>query len=298
MIILINTQKGVDYMTNYIDNGIIKVGVKSFGATLTSIVSKKSGYEFLWQGNPTVWNGQSPILFPIIGKLLNDECIINGKTYSIIRHGLARHREFEPVVLTENEIVFLQKENADTLKCYPYKYELYITFKITDNKLTVTHKVINTNAEEMYFSIGAHPAFNCNLGDTLTFEYDETLYSEKIDRDSVITGDKDLILQNCNKIELTEHLFDKDALIFSNVKSNYVILNEKKAGKHIRFTFGDSPFLAIWAKPAAPFVCIEPWYGVNDSYEKATDFSKKRGIQKLSSGEKFEFSWSAEFKED
>ena len=98
-------------MTNYIDNGIIKVGVKSFGATLTSIVSKKSGYEFLWQGDPTVWNGQSPILFPIIGKLLNDECIINGKTYSIIRHGLARHREFEPVVLTENEIVFLQKEN-------------------------------------------------------------------------------------------------------------------------------------------------------------------------------------------
>ena len=92
-------------MTNYIDNGIIKVGVKSFGATLTSIVSKKSGYEFLWQGNPTVWNGQSPILFPIIGKLLNDECIINGKTYSIIRHGLARHKEFEPVVLTENEIV-------------------------------------------------------------------------------------------------------------------------------------------------------------------------------------------------
>ena len=89
MIILINTQKGVDYMTNYIDNGIIKVGVKNFGATLTSIVSKKSGYEFLWQGNPTVWNGQSPILFPIIGKLLNDECIINGKTYSIIRHGLA-----------------------------------------------------------------------------------------------------------------------------------------------------------------------------------------------------------------
>lgn len=245
-----------------------------------------------------MWNGQSPILFPIIGKLLNDECIINEKTYSIIRHGLARHREFEPVVLTENEIVFLQKENADTLKCYPYKYELYITFKITDNKLTVTHKVINTNAEEMYFSIGAHPAFNCNLGDTLTFEYDETLYSERIDRDSVITGDKDLILQNSNKIELTEHLFDKDALIFSNVKSNYVILNEKKAGKHIRFTFGASPFLAIWAKPAAPFVCIEPWYGVNDSYEKATDFSKKRGIQKLSSGEKFEFSWSAEFKED
>ena len=76
MIILINTQKGVDYMTNYIDNGIIKVGVKSFGATLTSIASKKSGYEFLWQGNPTVWNGQSPILFPIIGKLLNDNTFI------------------------------------------------------------------------------------------------------------------------------------------------------------------------------------------------------------------------------
>lgn len=79
MIILINTQKGVDYMTNYIDNGIIKVGVKSFGATLTSIVSKKSGYEFLWQGNPTVWNGQSPILFPTIGKLLMMNVLSTGK---------------------------------------------------------------------------------------------------------------------------------------------------------------------------------------------------------------------------
>lgn len=84
----------------------------------------------------------------------------------------------------------------------------------------------------MYFSIGAHPAFNCNLGDTLTFEHDETLYSERIDRDSVITGDKDLILQNSNKIEITEHLFDKDALIFPNVKSNYVILNEKGGQAH------------------------------------------------------------------
>ena len=99
----------------------------------------------------------------------------------------------------------------------------------------------------MYFSIGAHPAFNCNLGDTLTFEYNETLYSERIDRDSVITGDKDLILQNSNKIEITEHLFDKDALIFSQSKNQFYVL-----------------YLA-------------------------TDFSKKRGIQKLSSGKNLNF---------
>ena len=282
-------------MINYIDNGIIKVGVKDFGATLTSIVSKKSGYEFLWQGNPSVWNGQSPILFPIIGKLLNDECVINGKTYSIIRHGLARHREFKLVESTNNELIFLQKENTDTLRSYPYKYDLYVSFKVTDNKLTVTHKVVNTNSEEMYFSIGAHPAFNCNIGDILTFECNETLYSERIDHDSVITGNKELILSNDNKIEITKHIFDKDALIFSNVKSKYVILDEKETNKRIKFTFGTPPFLAIWAKPGAPYVCIEPWYGVNDSYDKVASFSQKRGIQKLPPDKEFEFSWSAEF---
>ena len=279
-------------------NTDLKIEVEDFGAVLSSIKSQKTGHEFLWQGNPAIWNGQSPILFPIIGKLLNDRCVIGGKTYEIIRHGLARHRAFQCVEQTDDKLVFLQKENEDTLLHYPYRYELYITFSLDGNRLTVTHTVKNTNDCTMYFSLGAHPAFNCAVGDKLVFEKPETLYSERIDHDSVITGEKDLILESSDTLTITKHLFDKDALIFEGVQSKSVTLNCEESRTKVHFTFGDVPFLAIWAKPNAPFVCIEPWHGINDSYEKVEDFSKKRGIETLPAGESFSFSWSADFSEE
>ncbi len=285
-------------MQRRIENETLEVSVKDFGAVLTSIRSKKSGHEFLWQGDPAVWNGQSPILFPIIGKLLDDKCRIGGKEYEIIRHGLARHRDFACISESENELVFLQKSDDETKKAYPFDYELYITFKIDDNRLTVTHTVKNPNSETMYFSLGAHPAFNCALGDRLVLEKRETLYSERIDNDSVITGETDLIFDNTDTLVLTEHLFDKDALIFENVQSDYITLYCAEAHTEMRFTFGKAPFLAIWAKPAAPYVCIEPWYGINDSYEKKEDFSMKRGIVSLPAGDTFAFSWQASFTEN
>lgn len=281
-----------------VQNEYLKIRVAQFGAVLTSIQSQKSGHEFLWQGDKSVWNGQSPILFPIIGKLLDDKCRIDGREYEIIRHGLARHREFQCIAERENELVFLQKSDEETKKAYPYDYELYITFTIDKNSLTVTHMVKNPNAKTMYFSLGAHPAFNCTLGDKLVFEKQETLVSERIDHDSVITGETDLILENSDTLLLTEHLFDKDALIFEGVQSDFVTLHREAARTKIRFTFGDAPFLAIWAKPAAPFVCIEPWYGVNDSYDRKDDFSEKRGIVALPAGGESSFSWKAEFFEN
>lgn len=281
-----------------VQNEYLKIRVAQFGAVLTGIQSQKSGHEFLWQGDKSVWNGQSPILFPIIGKLLDDKCRIDGRAYEIIRHGLARHREFQCIAERENELVFLQKSDEETKKAYPYDYELYITFTIDKNSLTVTHMVKNPNAKTMYFSLGAHPAFNCTLGDKLVFEKQETLVSERIDRDSVITGETDLILENSDTLLLTEHLFDKDALIFEGVQSDFVTLHREAARTKIRFTFGDAPFLAIWAKPAVPFVCIEPWYGVNDSYDRKDDFSEKRGIVALPADGEFSFSWKAEFFEN
>lgn len=281
-----------------VQNESLKIRVAPFGAVLTSVQSVKSGHEFLWQGDPSVWNGQSPILFPIIGKLLDDKCRIDGQEYGIIRHGLARHRDFQCVSERENELVFLQKSDTETKKAYPFDYELYITFAIHRNSLTVTHTVKNPNPKTIYFSLGAHPAFNCALGDKLVFEKKETLVSERIDCDSVITGETDLILENNDTLLLTAHLFDKDALIFEDVQSNFVTLHCAQAKTKMRFTFGSAPFLAIWAKPAAPFVCIEPWYGVNDSYEKKDDFSEKRGIVALPAGKDFSFSWKAEFFEN
>lgn len=285
-------------MKHTIQNEVLRVAVQDFGAVLTQVQSVNSGHEFLWHGDPAVWNGQSPVLFPIIGRLLRDKCRINGKEYEIIRHGLARHRAFACIEETATKLVFLQKSDAQTKASYPYDYELYMQFEIDENCLTVTHSVKNPNSEMMYFSLGAHPAFNCTLGDTLVFDKKETLYSERIDCDSLLTTEKDLILENSDTLTLHTHLFDKDALIFSDVQSKGITLNCRQSQTKMHFTFGDAPFLAIWAKPAAPFVCIEPWYGINDGYEETADFSQKRGIVALRAGETFVFSWQAKFSEN
>lgn len=279
-----------------LQNENLSVCVKPFGATLTSVHSAKSGKEFLWQGDERIWAGQSPILFPIIGRLLDDTCRIDGKPYSIIRHGLARHRDFALIKAFDNGLLFLQESDDETLKSYPFAYRLFVRFILSGNQLTVTHTVENPNARTMYFSIGAHPAFNCALGDRLVFEKAETLNSLRIDTDSLLTDAHDRILTDSRELPITEHLFDRDALIFENVRSDFVTL-ERQDGSAVRFHFGKAPFLAVWAKPAAPFVCIEPWYGVNDGYTPTADFSEKRGIVALPAGERFSFSWHAEFTE-
>lgn len=285
-------------MIHYIENDYLKVGVKEFGAELTSIVSKESGFEYLWQGNPDVWSGQSPILFPIIGRLIDDKYMLNGKEFSMQKHGFARKLLWKLHSKSESSISFILSESEETLKCYPYSFDLIVTFALDKNQLTVNHNVINKIEGDMYFSLGAHPAFNCEIGDTLTFDDTENLDTIKIDLvHSLRLPDTFPVLRNEKVITVTKDIFNEDALIFNGVKSKHITLESKSSSRKIIFDLGGAPYLGIWAKPGAPYVCIEPWYGVNDSTEKKADFSQKDAIQRLSPGAEFNFSWKAVFSE-
>ncbi len=285
-------------MIHYIENSYLKVGVKEFGGELTSIISKESGYEFLWQGNPDIWSGQSPVLFPVIGRLIDDGYTLDGKAYQMPKHGFARKLPWRLLSESDCEMSFILSENEETLPVYPYRFDLIITFSLEDKKLTVKHEVINKNDAEMYFSLGAHPAFSCEIGDVLVFDENETLERIKIDleRSLRIAGTTPL-LDNEKEITVTKDVFKEDALIFEGAVSDNITLRSKSTGRSVKFNLGKAPYLGIWAKPGAPYVCIEPWYGVNDSTERKADFSEKDGIQRLASKEKFTFTWSAEFSE-
>lgn len=280
---------------NYtLSNKSVSISVKKYGAELSSFKSLDTSIEYLWQGNPDVWYGQSPILFPIVGTLLNDKCKINGKEYEMFRHGIARKRDFELKEQTENSLTLTQSWNDESLERYPFKYVFDIEFKIDGKKLTVTHTVKNADDKTMYFSIGAHPGFNCKIGDRLSFAEPETLVCEKIDSESILDGKFYPTLKNETDIVITKDIFDGDALILSGMKSDTLYLKSDFRPKMIKFNFGKAPVLGIWAKPGAEYVCIEPWYGINDSREVVADFSQKRLIQKLEPGEEFVFPWSAE----
>ena len=285
-------------MTHYIENDKLIVGVKEFGCELTSVKSKDSGYEFLWQGNPDVWSGQSPILFPIVGRLIDDKYYLNGKDFTMPKHGFARKMPWELISKNETSMSFILKNTDETRKIYPYSFEVTVTYTLGDNGLVVSHDIKNCNDDVMYFSLGAHPAFNCAMGDVLSFDVNETLYTEKIDLvQSLRLPEKLLVLDNEKDIIITEDIFNEDALILSDIKSENITLKISDGNKKIIFNLGSAPYLGIWAKPGAPYVCIEPWCGVNDSQEKKADFSEKDGINSVAAGEIFNYTWKAQFAE-
>lgn len=277
------------------ENAFFTLGVKEMGAELTSLKSKKTGCEYIWCGNTDIWYGQSPILFPIIGRLLDDKYRLGGVEYTMPKHGIVRKKPFKLFERTDDSLTFVISEDEETLKSYPYCFDLFVKFSLTKNGLEVCHTVVNKNDGVMYYSFGAHPGFNCKIGDKIEFPHAQTLRTERIDKESILIDETFPVIENSREIVITKDIFDKDALILSGITDKKLSLVSDGKTKLI-FNF-DSPVLGIWAKPNAPYVCLEPWWGINDSYDKKTDLSEKRLIMSLEKGETRAFSWSVEIAE-
>ncbi len=276
-----------------IENEFLTCEIDDMGAQLHSLKLKENEKEYIWQGNPDIWYGQAPVLFPVIGQLINDKFRYNGKEYTMPKHGLARKLLFNVKECEGAKAVFSLESDENTLINYPFEFEYLVSFELKGKALVNTMTVINKTKGEMYFSVGAHPAFNCMVGDIIEFEKTETLATERIDKENLIIPEKFPLIENSKEIKITKEIFEPDALILSDIQSEKLTI---KGENEVEFTFGKCPFLGIWAKPGAPYVCIEPWYGVNDGREVKSDISEKRGIQHLGEGETFEFSWTAEIK--
>ncbi len=278
------------------ENEFFTLGVKEMGAELTSLKSKKTGIEYIWCGNTDIWYGQSPILFPVIGRLLDDKYRLNGVEYSMEKHGIVRKKPFKLVEQTTDSLTFLQSDDEASLKSYPYHFDLFVTFKLNGAALEVTHKVVNKNDTVMYYSFGAHPGFNCEIGDYLEFDNPQTVLNEQIDHDSLLIDKQVKLLDNEKVIKIEKNTFDNDALIISGYTDKVISLKSHNHNRVVRFNF-DSPVLGIWAKPNAPYVCIEPWWGINDNRDKKDDLSQKREIMSLQPQNSKTFSWCAEITE-
>lgn len=283
-------------MIHYIENDYLKIGVKEYGCELTSVILKENGEEYLWQGDGKYWTGQSPILFPIVGRLIEDSYYLDGKKYIMPKHGFARKMPWSFGGADEGSMFFILTQTEETLAMYPYNFTIKVTFTLDGNALEVTHEIKNENESVMYASLGAHPAFNCQIGDRLVFSENETLDTVRIDLvNSLRLPELVPVLKDERVITITEDIFNEDALIFSGVKSEAVTLESDSHSRKVIFHLNNAPWLGIWAKPGAPYVCIEPWCGVNDSTEKKEDFSQKDAINAIPAGESFVYSWTAEF---
>lgn len=278
-----------------IENDFLKVAIRNKGGEMTSIYNKVSGVEHLWQSDINIWPWHAPNLFPVVGGLINNELLINGKAYPMERHGFVRQSE---LLLIESDVKcarFSLPYSEHTYGVYPFKFDFQVYYDLIDNALRVTYKVINHEHDTIYFSVGGHPAFNVpfNTGESyedyyLEFEAEEQLEKHLLSAEGYFTGEKQPVKLDGKKLALTRDMFKQDAWVFKNLRSREVTIKSSKHNQTLSVEFPHFNYLGIWAKPGADFLCIEPWLGCADTVGRHVDISQKEAIQHLKYGHVFE----------
>lgn len=272
-----------------VGNNQLEISVAEFGAEMQSIKSKKSGREFMWQNESGVWGKHAPVLFPNIGERMGGKITVDGKEYPAIGHGFACKSEFEVADLKEDSVTMLLRASEETKKYLPYDFEFYLTYSVSGSTVKIRHEIKNTDNKRIYFSVGAHPGFKCKIGDVLEFEKKET-------KDRYVIGEGHYIsevrpyLKDENEIVIKEDTFIEDAVILKSTDSDYVTLKSKTEDWSVKVNYYNAEYIGFWAKPGAEYVCIEPWFGIDD-FAGDTDFEikNKRGIVGVDVGGCFEY---------
>lgn len=277
-----------------------------YGAELVSF--KINGEEKVHQGENctdengrTYWKRHWPVLFPTVGKCKKNQTIINGRTYEMQQHGFARDMEFEPLTKLDNFHSYVFRSDNKLIDKYPYEFSLTVTYRTDGNKLTTIYKVVNEGDTDMPFGIGGHPAFKINREELdkgnyyLEFEEEEDKIHFLYLVDGLIgTEYAKNILENKKVVPLNANSFSNDAIIMKGLKSNKVSL--KNNGKTIlTMDFTGFPYLAVWTKSKAPFICIEPWMTTADNVNGSGVFRQKTDILLLPPKQEYECKYTVEF---
>ena len=268
-----------------ISNEFLSVIINTLGAEVESV--KKLGREMLWEGNPDIWAGHSPILFPVCGGLKDDKFIFEGKEYNLPKHGFAKRMEWKTESLEKEKAVFLLNWNDDTLKVYPFKFELRAIFAIEKTILKVEYSVKNLSDSDMYYSVGAHEAYACPGGIenyTIEFEKEEDLKSLSLEG-PLLDGGKFSVKEKTKELKLSKDLFTVDSLIFDDLNSRRVWLKNNLANEKTEIEFEDFGYMLLWTIPGAEYICIEPWCGIPDYVTSDYDITTKPGIVKVAGKE-------------
>lgn len=264
-----------------ITNEIITAEIAELGAEIKKLTV--NGEDRFWSGDPTWWGNVAPVLFPVCGGLKDDKFTFQGVTYDLQKHGFAKLMEFEVEAKGKTFATFLLKDTPETLKQFPWKFEFRITYTLVANRVEVKYDVKNLSDKEMYMSIGSHEAYACPEGIEdydVIFERKENLEAAVVDG-KLIRRETNTILKDSNVLPLYEKYFDIDALVFTDLKSRFVTLRNRKTGKSVSISFPDRDFLLLWTKPGAPYICIEPWAGIPSFVDDTLDITAKTGINKV-----------------
>lgn len=283
--------------TTTLTSDLLTISIATHGAELCSIIDR-SGREYLWQADPRYWKRHSPILFPIVGSVRDGHFTIDGRQYSMSQHGFARDSDFTPLGSTGDEAWYELTSSDTTLAAYPYKFRLQVGYRLTGKTVTVIWRVTNTDDRDIYFQIGAHPAFYYpDYGSDgergyLWFDREDSFTYLRIGDGACASLTPHSQPLDGHLLRLDTHTFDIDTFIIEGSQLTSVALLDRERRPHLTMQF-DSPLLGIWSPPRkdAPFVCIEPWYGRCDREGFEGEFRDRDHVNRLAAGQTFEASY-------
>lgn len=270
-----------------LSNQSLDVIINILGAEVRSVKNRVTGHEYMWNANPAIWAGVSPVLFPVVGKTSNGELKFAGKSYPQGNHGFARSSLFKVIEQSATKVI-LQIITAELgAEVYPFNLAFSVGYSLDGTKLITEYTVKNLDSQIAYFSVGAHPAFKCPFDDqhsiddyVIEFSNPEAnLKWHEITPQAFFTGKtEDLSFQ---QLELNANTFANDALIYENYSSSHIALREKNSLRQIRVSLGGFPWLGLWSKVGADYVCIEPWCGHSDRLGFNGDINDKSAIESV-----------------
>lgn len=277
-------------------NECLEVEIHPKGAEIHKIIGSKDQMNYMWKRDKAYWANSAPILFPIVGKVINDTYQAEGKEYHLTQHGFARHNEFKIESQSEQEVVLtLDDENFHDV--YPYKFKLYVHYVLEDNTLACHIKVDNLDDKTIYFGIGGHPAFACPMYENessndyyVEFEQPEKLYRRMLDvQNSLYNGQTELLLDNERRFFVRQDMFKDDAVVVNNFKSKSVSLKSLNHDKAVTLHMENFNFLGIWAtRQVGGLLALEPWRSHADDAGFTGELKDKDDIVSLAQGKSFE----------
>lgn len=288
---------------NYeIENDSLKVVISDEGAELQSIRTL-DGTEYLWQADPSFWNGKAPNIFPYVARLTEGKYTLDGREYEMKIHGLIRYQTLAVEEQSADAITFRLDANDETRQQYPFEFTYRITFALEGNKLITTNSVENRGTGRMYFGIGGHPGFQVPMEEGLSFEdyYLEFSrpahpYRVGFNENCFLTGQDELYpLEDGRRISLHHALFDNDAVVLKH-GDRTVTIKSDKGSRSVKVSYPDFQYIGFWHKPhkEAPYVCVEPWSSLPSRAGIIEDFAQQADLMCADAGETWKTVWTIE----
>ncbi|MDV7105131.1 hypothetical protein R3X26_12030 [Vibrio sp. TH_r3] len=255
--------------------------IKIKGAELVSFYCLDNNQNWMWKGES--WPNSAPILFPIVGNLVDGMYRYNGKRYALNRHGFARNKLFHITERTEEKVTLQLCSSNETREQYPFDFVLEVTFSLQPRGLEVSYKISNSGREAMWFSIGSHPGLEIGRNAVVKFEFVSQPFIGNKGFTSLTEQANISILDK--KIVLEQWDFSNGPLYFTDLPAQSIVLEDQTFGMRV-IEIDDSPFFALWKLKGENFICLEPWQGITSSGEEES-LPEKRGMIRLEADNQF-----------